>query len=287
MYQRAVTRLSRSAIIIAIDGSISMQEWTMFYNTRMRKMEAASLIANFAIDELVMRSLRSGIIRDYYDIIVVRYSGVGVEPIIASEDNEMVHISTLHDIMPQPRCYNISQEHSDGTQQSIPISLHEWVSPKAYGTAPMYETFVHIKSLVERWCNDPFNRKSFPPMVLHITDGCCGDADDAELMDLVSEIKNIGTKDGETLLLNIYLANEIDDTESTIFPAADILFSEDHDCQMLYEMSSTLPEELEYIIKHTDSTTRKGPYKCFGRNVAMCEILALTDIGTESCPNRK
>ena len=33
----------------------------MFHNTRMRKMEAAALIANFAIDELVIRSTRSGI----------------------------------------------------------------------------------------------------------------------------------------------------------------------------------------------------------------------------------
>ena len=58
----------------------------MFYNTRMRKMEAAALIANFAIDELVMRTTRAGDIRDYYDIAVFRYLDDGIEPIIASEE---------------------------------------------------------------------------------------------------------------------------------------------------------------------------------------------------------
>ena len=176
MYQRTITRMSRSAVVIAIDGSVSMQEWTMLYNTRMRKMEAAALIANFAIDELVMRSTRAGDIRDYYDIAVFRYSDDGIEPIIASEDNSMVHINSLHEAIPQPVCYNIVHEEEDGTQSIIPITLHEWVRPKAYGIAPMYEALVHIKGLISKWCNDTFNRRSFPPIVINITDGCCSNA---------------------------------------------------------------------------------------------------------------
>lgn len=275
--------MSRSAVVIAIDGSVSMQEWTMLYNTRMRKMEAAALIANFAIDELVMRSTRAGDIRDYYDIAVFRYSDDGIEPIIASEDNSMVHINSLHEAIPQPVCYNIVHEEEDGTQSIIPITLHEWVTPKAYGIAPMYEALVHIKGLISKWCNDTFNRRSFPPIVINITDGCCSDAEEMELMDIAREIESIGTKDGSTLLINTYLANEMDECENILFPTVCDNFSPDHDCQMLYNMSSQLPEELEYIIKDIVGCNSQRPYKCFARNASLCEILALTDIGTEAC----
>ena len=283
MYNRSITRMSRSAIIIAIDGSVSMQEWTKFYNTRMRKMEAAALIANFAIDELVMRSKRAADIRDYYDIAVIRYSGEGIEPIIASEDNTMVHINTLHESLPQPVCYNLIQEEEDGTQNTIPLTLNGWVTPQAYGVAPMYEAMVHIKELITKWCEDRFNQRSFPPIVFNITDGCCSDAEETELVDIAEQIKGIGTKDGNTLLINIYLANEMEETENLLLPTLCDSFSHDHDAQMLYNMSSILPEELEHMIKNLIKECGPGPYKCFARNASICEILTLTDIGTEVC----
>lgn len=279
MYQHSITRTSHSAIVIAIDCSISMQEWTTFYRTRMRKMEVASLIANFAIDELVTRSTRAGDIRNYYDIAVFQYSGDGIEPVIASEDNNMVNISTLQDRMPLPVCYNIRQENDN----IIPISLNGWTTPKASGTAPMYEALAHIKNLVSKWCSDTFNRNSFPPIVINITDGCCSDAEDAELLDIASEIKSIGTYDGTALLLNVYLANEADYSEQIQFPLVCDNFSEDHDCQLLYNMSSILPDELEVLIRDVYGYEVKREYKCFARNASICDILTLVDIGTDRC----
>ena len=283
MYKRSITRISRSAVIIAIDGSISMQEWTMFHNTRMRKMEAAALIANFAIDELVIRSTRSGIMRDYYDIAVLQYYDEYIEPIIGSENGGMVHISSLYDSVPQPVCYNLCQEAENGTLTTMPMTLNEWVKPKAYGIAPMYEALVHIKDLVTKWCEDNANRASFPPLVINITDGCCSDAEADDILDIANSIKSIGTKDGSTLILNVYLANEADDTTNILFPALCDNFSHDHDCQMLYEMSSTLPDELEDNMDEILGCSGGGAYKCFARNASICEILSLTDIGTEGC----
>lgn len=283
MYQHTINRLSRSAVVIAIDGSISMQEWTMLHNTRMRKMEAAALIANFAIDELIMRSTRAGNMRDYYDIAVFRYSDDGIEPIIASEDNSMVHINSLQQATPQPICYNIVHKEEDGSECIMPITLHEWVTPKAYGIAPMYEALAHIKEIVSKWCDDPFNIRSFPPMVINITDGCCSDAEEIELIDIARELDSIGTKDGTTLLINIYLANEQYERESLLFPSVYEDFSHDNDCQILYNMSSILPEELEYIMRDIVRDSSQRPYKCFARNASICEVLTMSDIGTESC----
>lgn len=284
MYQCSISRITRSAIIIAIDSSISMQEWTLFHNLRMRKMDAAALIANFAIDELVMRSTRAGDIRDYYDIAVIGYSGDGIEHIIGNEEGGLVHINSLHDIMPQPRCYDLAHKEEDGTLCTIPMTLNEWVTPKAYGSAPMYEALVHIKDMVTKWCEDHMNKSSFPPLIINITDGCCGDAEEDEILDIARMIERIGTNDGSTLLVNVYLANEADDTTNVLFPNVGTQFIHDPDCQMLYDMSSILPLELKRRVDEIMGSGG-GPYKCFARNASICEILTFTDIGTEGCYN--
>lgn len=281
MYLHPITRISRSAVIIAIDGSISMEEETLFHETPMRKREAAALIANFFIDELLMRSTRAGDLRDYYDIAIFRYTNDNIEPIIASEEMGLVHINSLQEAIPQPVCYNIVGNKSDGTQSMIPLTLNEWVTPHAYGSAPMYEMFVHIKGLITKWCDDRFNRHSFPPIIVHISDGWSSDAEEEELLDIAEEIKSIGTKEGNTLLVNIYLSNRYDEATSIVFPSHGQHI--DQDAQMLYDMSSLLPDELEGVVMELTGSTNNKPYKCFARNAALCEILTLADIGTEEC----
>lgn len=287
MYKHCITRTSRSAIVIAIDSSISMQEWTKFYNTRMRKMEVASLITNFVIDEIIMRSTRAGLIRDYYDIAIIRYSGDGIESILTNEDGGMIHINQLSDMMPQPVCYDITYGACCDAQTTIPLSLHEWITPKAYGTSPMYEALAHIRDMLTLWCDDHINRNSFPPMVINISAGCCSDAEDTELLDIASQIQKIGTNDGNTLMLNIYLADEYDDLDNILFPSTYNIFSDNHDCQMLSDMSSNLPSELEYIVTEIGGYKHSGGYKCFACNASIFELLMIADIGTEDCKHNE
>lgn len=284
MYNRFINRQSRAAVIVAIDSSISMQEWTMLHDTRMRKKDAAALITNFIVDELIIRSTRIGNIRDYYDIGVVQYSGNGIEPIIADEDEGMIHINALHNARPQPVCYNITHREEDGIQNTIPITLHEWIKPKACGIAPMYEALTHIKNLVAMWCDDRFNKNSFPPIVINITDGCCSDAEEEELLDMAKEIQSIGTNNGTTLFFNIQLTDDRSEyCKSSLFPSMNSDIDLDNDGRTLYNMSSTLPEEMERFIKEMTGDKCKGPYKGFARNCSICEILTFTDIGTEGC----
>ena len=35
----------------------------------------------------------------------------------------------------------------------------------------MYEMFTAVTALAERWCGEPQNAESFPPIVFNITDG--------------------------------------------------------------------------------------------------------------------
>lgn len=254
------------------------------YKTRMRKMEIASLIANYAIDELVIRASRANDVRNYYDIAVIGYSGDGVETIVGNEYGHLIDIKSLAERMPQPTCYHIMQEDSDGKMISAPITLHEWVEPKACGSSPMYEALVYIKSLLTDWCDNPHNRDCFPPLVINISDGGCNDAVYDELLDIARDIKEIHTTDGSTIFVNIYLSTE-DECEGhrLLFPNDDEVTNEEEEETLLYNMSSVLPQELEHVICDLSGREHRRACRCFARNAPICEALALANIGTEGC----
>lgn len=288
MYQQSITHLNRSAVIIAIDCSVSMQSWTYLRHTRMRKMEAAALITNYTIDEIVVRATRGNEIRNYYDIAVVGYSGDGVEVIIGDHSDNLVDIKSLFEVMPQPSCYQITQQNSKGEAITTPLTLHEWVKPKACGTTPLYEALILIKSMLSDWCNNPHNRHSFPPLVINISDGCCSDGDYNEVVEIAKDIQVLRTTDGTTTFVNILLTTDREIREEPLmFPSLDEFTPSTDEEQLLHEMSSILPSELDDALCKLTGYKSNKTRKCFARNASICEILAMADIGTEGCQGIK
>ena len=82
MYTQEITRTHRTAFVIAIDQSSSMQESVVVNSRRMTKAEAVAAITNRLIDELVMRARRDDGIRNYYDIAVIGYGNEKVYPLL-------------------------------------------------------------------------------------------------------------------------------------------------------------------------------------------------------------
>ena len=284
MYQQSINHIHRSAVVIAIDCSLSMLSYTHLHGSRMRKIDAATLIANYAIDELVARATRGNEVRNYYDIAVISYSGDGVETIIGNEYGEFIDIKPLVEHTPQPTLYTIEQQDSKGELKTTPITLHEWVKPKACGDTPMYEALISIKNLLSDWCDNPHNRESFPPLVINISDGGYSDADENEILDIARDIQELSTADGSTLFVNIHLATESDNTNHCLVFATDSdMISMDEEDALLYKMSSILPSELERVITELTGRKRRTLFRCFARNASICEVLAMADIGTEGC----
>ena len=71
MYSQEITRQHRTAFILALDRSGSMQESVRFGKKVMSKAEAVSIIANALITELIDRCRRTDSLRNYYDVAVV------------------------------------------------------------------------------------------------------------------------------------------------------------------------------------------------------------------------
>ncbi len=281
MYSQPITHLHRTAFLIALDCSTSMQGLTKLNNRVMRKAEAVAVVCNFIIDELLERATRHSDVRNYYDISIIGYTENDITPIIPYHCDKFISISELAKYAPPTKewCFT-----SDETNQQADFTLREWVKPLAKGRTPMHAALTHIYTLVERWCAQPENRDSFPPMVFNITDGEANDATPDELVSIAEHIRETGTNDGNTLLINIHLGNlnNEDMATSEIFPSDFGCHAESEYQMMLYRMSSVMPRELEPVIEAVCPDKRQPPYRAVGFNVTPGELLNILNIGSES-----
>ena len=282
MYSKPITHLNRGAIVIAVDCSMSMQEQTFLNNISMSKIEAVAVVCNYLIDELLERATRHGEVRNYYDIAVLGYSGDEIQSLLpTTSTNNFVAIDQLSNIAPSTRTYAFEQHTDDGRSADAYFNLREWIKPTAHGKTPMFQALSVVYNMVEKWCAKPENRDSFPPIIFHITDGECNDANDSDLINIAKSIRETSTNDGNTLLINIHLSpyNEL---PSEIFPAEGRLSNQSPHYTTLYQMSSTMPEQMNTLLSTMAKPSSGAPYRALAYNASPCELLTILNIGSES-----
>ena len=75
MYSQEITRRHRTAFVLLVDRSASMQGRVRFGRTTATKAEAVAMIVNMLITELLDRCRRTDGLRNYYDVAHHRASG--------------------------------------------------------------------------------------------------------------------------------------------------------------------------------------------------------------------
>lgn len=113
MYSQEITRRHRTAFVIAIDQSGSMQEKVCFGRHEMSKAAAVARITNSLLTELVDRSRRTDGVRNYYDVAVVGYSGDEARMLLDEEG--FIAIDRL--ARRQPPCETLYSEETSPTAQ--------------------------------------------------------------------------------------------------------------------------------------------------------------------------
>ena len=282
MYSQEITRRHRTAFIIALDQSTSMQEEVRFGRLKMSKAEAVAYTANILITELIDRSRRKDGVRNYYDIAVVGYSDDEVRMLL-SEDG-FVSVKSLAERIPEAVTISFEESMPDKTTALVKHHIHPWIEPKAEGNTPMYEALLRIREMVEEWCEQEQNRLSFPPIVFNITDGEASDCDDNELRYAADMLRRTGTEDGQTLLINIHLSTDLS-LPSMIFPMAEELLSANRYARLLAECSSLMPESFNAEIGELKISASTPPYRGMGYNASVIELLSIINIGSRSITN--
>lgn len=126
-------------------------------------------------------------------------------------------------------------------------------------------------NILTEWCSK--HPSSFPPTVLHVTDGHPTDGNPEPIAD---QIKSLGTEDGACVLLNLHI--DVASGPPYIFPNDDRTLP-DRFGKRLFRMSSLLPQHAMQAAKSKGYDVRPGA-RGFVFNAGMETVADFFDIGT-------
>lgn len=282
LYSQSITREHRTAFLLLLDRSGSMRERVLFDGREVTKACAVAETANRFLFELVERARRSDGVRDYYDIAVLSYSGDTVESLL-SERPEFISVSELAHRRVEQSVWSREHELPGGGHTITTTVTPRHILPSAEGRTPMFEAMDEACSMLRRWCDDPRNIASFPPVVLNITDGEFSDCGEDELADISRSIRSLGTDDGNVLLLNIHITSG--SGKPMIFPTEAEIPQAGRNAEIMARCSSLMPASFEPVIRQYRGWSAEPPFIGMSYNAPITEMLNIINIGSISVNN--
>jgi len=231
-YSSEISRNNPTCFIFLLDQSGSMAE--TFGDGGIRKCDFVSDVVNRTIHDLVIRSTRTEEIRNYYHISVIGY-GTSVGSAFSGGLNGRTHVPVAEIAEIPARLENRTKRVPDGAGGLVEqqVRFPVWMDPVANGATPMCEAFKQTRDLLSQWLSQ--NPNSFPPTVLHLTDG---ESTDGDCEGIAKEIMSLGTSDGNVLVFNCHVSSK--HAAKIEYPANNEVLPDEF-ARKLFTISSTLP----------------------------------------------
>jgi hypothetical protein len=278
-YQAQISRENPTAFLFLVDQSGSMEE----------SMDAGGAKAKFVADvlnktlvQLIPRCTRADGVRNYFEIGVIGYSGEGVTTGFQGElgNDVLAPISKIeaHPLRIDERKKTVSDGAGGFVEQNVKFPV--WFEPKNSGGTPMCAALTKCAEVLVEWCDK--HPKSYPPTLIHVTDGMSTDGNPEEI---AQNLQKISTQDGECLLFNLHVSAS--SGESTLFPSSESVLP-DQFSKMLFRMSSVIPDHLLAAAKSRDYKVDESS-RFFGYKADIKGIVDFFNIGTQAAqldPNR-
>lgn len=277
MYQSEISRSNPGCFLFLVDQSGSMLD--NLGGSKKPKCDAVATAINRAINELIHNCVRDEVEpRYYFDVGVIGYT---------TDDNNNARVGSLlnHgslagrklvsvvDLAANPLDTEIRQR-DDGLGGLITVKFDIWYrnppSAAMQGT-PMNAALNHCYSILSEWCSAHTN--SFPPIVIHLTDGQSADGDPE---DAANGLKALFTNDGNLLLFNCHLSET--PGEGVLFPTAENQLGDEFS-RLLFRMSSLLPEKMLALALEKNLPASAGA-RGMAFNADMVKMLQLINVGT-------
>jgi hypothetical protein len=242
--------------------------------TGRRKADVLADAVNRFLAELSIKCSKDEGVRDYFDIGVLGY-GASVGPAfggsLAAKD-----ITSISDVASNPlRVDERSKKVDDGAgglaEQTVKFPI--WLDPVTNNGTPMVQALGHAKALVENWMAQ--HPDSFPPIVIHFTDGESTDGDPTAA---ASAITSLSPRDGSVLLFNCHISS--DSAPSTLFPDSDSALPNDF-AKLLFRMSSPLPEKMRAAAEEEGLAAAEGS-RGFAFNADAVALIQFLEVGTRT-----
>ncbi|HMN14018.1 MAG TPA: VWA domain-containing protein, partial [Bellilinea sp.] len=230
------------------------------------------ILSSFTENQLIGRDVTT---RNYFDIGVIGYGANGAyNGFQGALGSSVLHPISAIEASPL-RIEERQKKMDDGAggvvEQSVKFPV--WFEPHASGGTPMCQAMTKAAEELVAWCDSHPN--SYPPTVLHITDGESTDGDPEEL---ATQIRQIQTGDGPVLMFNLHVSTS--GASPVEFPAAEMGLPDTY-AKLLFRMSSPLPEHLIRFAQEKGfevSMESRG----FMFNADAVQIVDFFDIGTRA-----
>jgi len=234
-YQAEISRENPTCFLFVIDQSGSMDEIT---ETGRSKADFVADVLNKTIYTLVTSCSKSDGVRNYFDVGVIAYHGSevvsGFNGALAGGIVHPINAISEHTLRIEER----QKKMDDGAGGIVELKTKfpVWFDSKSAGGTPMRAAFSKTKETVSAWCEA--HPGSYPPTILHVTDGQSTDGAPEEMADT---LRQISTKDGQALLFNLHVTTA--GGLEMVFPTCETDLKDEYS-RMLFRMSSALPSHL-------------------------------------------
>lgn len=278
-YTAQITRNTPTAFIFLIDQSVSMKRTTTLNGETMSLAEAVARIVNNQINELVLRCVRMGDTRHYYDIAVIgygekAYSGWQGE----LEGRDFVSPEELKN-HPFTKIVTRKETRTRKGLQVKEVEQVQWVSARHNGSwTHVHKAFEKAKTLLDNWLAEHHEHDCYPPTIINVTDGVFNGTTRDNLIQQSNELKAMFTNDGNVLLWNIHITP--DHLEQILLPVSKEEVKADKYSELLYDMSSLLPERYNRPISDLRGDNTDERHVAMTTNTDMSTLIQLMDIGT-------
>jgi hypothetical protein len=249
MYSQTASRAKPVCVLFLIDQSFSMEDGIA--GTKKSISSAVSTAVNKVISELIQICEKGEEKpRHYFDVGMIGYtSDANGSPIVGSAfggalaDRNLVSIPDLYEniLEVETRYKKVQQVDDTGNEYLVDEEVkfmvwYQMPQKELRFATPTKTAFEYARPILEQWIGE--HPDSFPPLVIHLTDGEPTDGDPKEA---AAAIQSLATTDGNVLILNCHISSN--KAESVTFPtSADQL--PDKFAKDLYQMSSEMPEKL-------------------------------------------
>jgi hypothetical protein len=280
-YSQEVNRQNKACFLFLLDQSFSMEE--PLGDSSRRKCDELVTVINGWLQNMAIRATGDAGIKDWMDVGVIGYrTDQNAQPIIESAlqgplaGRTLVSITEIgaHPARIENRVQSFSDEET-GEMVEVPCESPVWVDPKAEGGTPMCHMLYQAHQILSEWIAQ--HPRSFPPIVVHVTDG---ESQDGDPIPYASALRGLATADGGVLLFNCHLS--MTKANPFMFPAAEDGLP-DELAKVLYRMSSILPEP---FMKH--AAEELFPLQPGARglafNVDMVCLIQFVNMGTKAAP---
>lgn len=271
-HEAQISRTNPTAFLFVVDQSGSMSDRMSIGKS---KAEFVSDALNRTLMNLIGRCTKSEGVRDYFEVGVIGYGGRGVDNGFSGALGSRV-LNPVSAIEQHPtRVEDRKKKMDDGAGGIVETSVKfpVWFEPRSDGGTPMRAALTKAAEELAAWCDA--HPESYPPTVLHVTDGESGDGDPEEI---AANLAQLRTNDGPVVVMNIHVSALGSDTIK--FPSSESGLPDSY-AKLLFRMSSPLPQHLAAFAKdkgYNVSPESRG----YMFNAEAGEIVDFFDIGTRA-----